>query len=395
MARATVANSPGQLLQLFIEGRVTTRRELGQMTELSRSTVSARVDQLIAAGYLKEGGTATSSGGRPPAMLTVDDQTPTVLAADLGATHGRIAVAEASGRILAEEVIESRIASGPEVVLSTVADRFDALLATSGRTAASVCGIGLGVPGPVDFAAARVVRPPLMPGWHEFPVREHLRRRFAAEVLLDNDANMMALGEQRLARPDVRSLIFVKIGTGIGAGIVVGGEVLRGIDGAEGDIGHVRLRGSTHTCACGATGCLAAAASGAALARDLRANGLDVTTSREVVALVQRGDPVAVSLVREAGLLIGEVLATAVAVINPGVLVIGGDIANTGEHFLRGIHEAVLQRTQPLATRQLQVTVSELGDCAGVSGAVVMVRDRVFSAEAVDARLRAASERAS
>jgi len=389
VARGALANTPGQLLQLFRERRVATRRELAVTTELSRSTVAARVDQLIAAGYLREGGTATSSGGRPPAILTVDDRTPTALVADLGATHGRVAVAEASGRLLAEEVIDSRIASGPEAVLSRVCDRFDALLAETGRAPASVCGIGIGVPGPVDFATARVVRPPIMPSWHNFPVRELLGRRFDGPVLLDNDANLMALGEQRLVNPDAQSVVFVKVGTGIGAGIVIDGEVLRGVDGAEGDIGHVRMHDNADVCACGATGCLAAVASGAAMARELREQGLRAATTRDVVQLVHVGNPVAVSLVRRAGLLLGEVLASAVALINPGVLVIGGDIAEAGEHLLRGVHEALLQRTQPLATRQLRVTTSHLGDRAGVSGAVVMVRDRVFSPEAVDARLAA------
>jgi predicted NBD/HSP70 family sugar kinase len=385
--RAAHPNSPGQLLQLFRQGRVATRRELAETTELSRSTVAARVDQLLGAGYLREGGTASSSGGRPPAILTFDDTTPTVLAADLGATHGRVAVTDASGTVLADEVIESRIASGPEAVLSRVGDCFESLLVKAGRPMDSVCGIGIGVPGPVDFTAARVVRPPIMPGWHDFPVRELVGRRFDPPLFLDNDANLMALGEQQVARPDARSLIFVKVGTGIGAGIVVDGDVLRGVDGAEGDIGHVRIRGSTQVCACGAVGCLAASASGGAMVRQLAGQGLDVEFSRDVVALVRAGNAPTMTAVRDASLLVGEVLATAVALLNPEVLVIGGDIAATGEHFLRGVHESLLRRTQPLATRRLTVTTADLGDRAGVGGAVVMVREQVFSADAIDRRL--------
>ncbi|HEU4948144.1 MAG TPA: ROK family protein [Kribbella sp.] len=387
MGRLPSPNSPGHLLQLFRQGRVSTRREVGEVTELSRPTVTARIDQLIAAGYLREGGTASSSGGRPPAILSFDDETPTVLAADLGATHGRVAVTDASGRILAEDVVESRIDDGPEPALTRVCDHFDQLLEEAGRSTDSICGIGIGVPGPVDFPTARVVRPPIMPGWHDFGVRELVGRRFTAPLLLDNDANMMALGEYDRARPDARSLIFVKVGTGVGSGIVVGGSVVRGVDGAEGDIGHVRVRGITDVCACGATGCLAASASGSAMCRDLRARGIDARSSRDVVTLVRQGNKEAVAVVRAAGLLLGEVLATAVSLLNPQVLVIGGDIANTGEHLLRGIHEALLQRTQPLATRRLVVTTSELGDRVGIAGAAVMVREQVFSAEAVDQRL--------
>jgi predicted NBD/HSP70 family sugar kinase len=388
------SNSAGHLLQFFRDGRAGTRRELGEITELSRSTIAARIDALVNAGYLREGGTASSSGGRRPTLLTFEDRTPTILAADLGISHARVAVTDASGEILAEQVLEFPIASGPTAVLTEVCDQFDALLEKAERNRDSICGIGMSVPGPVDFAAARVMRPPVMPRWHDFPVREEMSRRFPVPLYLDNDANMMALGEHRVVFPDEKSLLFIKVGTGLGAGIVVDGGVLRGVDGGAGDIGHVRISGSGAQCACGATGCLAASASGTAMARMLRDLGFKADTSRDVVALVSAGESAAVSIVRRAGVLVGEVLATAVSLINPRILVIGGDLAETGEHFLRGVHESLLQRTQPLATHRLVVTTSALGDRAGVAGAVAMVRDQVFSPEEVDRRLSAiAAER--
>jgi len=383
------SNSAGHLLQLIRDGRVGTRRELGETTDLSRSTVTARLDALIAAGYLREAGTATSSGGRPPTLLTFDDLTPTVLAADLGVTHGRVAVTNARGEILAEQVLESRIASGPESVLGEVCDRFDTLLDKVGRDPATVCGIGVGVPGPVEFDQARVVRPPVMPGWGDYPVRDFFARRFTAPVFLENDANLMALGEHHANFAGESTLLYLKVGSGLGAGIIAGGEVFRGADGAAGDIGHVRVNGSTAVCACGAVGCLAASASGTAMARELRDQGFAALTSRDVVSFVAQGEPAAVAVVRRSGLLVGEVLATAISLLNPRVLVIGGDLADTGEQFLRGVHESLLQRTQPLATGRLVVSTSTLGDRAGVAGAVVMVRDQVFSPEAVDRRLAA------
>jgi predicted NBD/HSP70 family sugar kinase len=383
------SNSAGHLLQLIRDGRAGTRRELGETTDLSRSTVTARLDALIGAGYLREAGTATSSGGRPPTLLTFDDLTPTVLAADLGVTHGRVAVTNARGEILAEQVLESRIASGPESVLAEVCDRFDTLLGKVGRDPATICGIGVGVPGPVEFDQARVVRPPVMPGWADYPVRDFFGRRFTAPVFLENDANLMALGEHHASFPDESTLLYLKVGSGLGAGIIAGGEVFRGADGAAGDIGHVRVNGSTAICACGAVGCLAASASGTAMARELRDQGFAALTSRDVVSFVTQGEPAAVAVVRRSGLLVGEVLATAISLINPRVLVIGGDLADTGEQFLRGVHESLLQRTQPLATGRLVVSTSTLGDRAGVAGAVVMVRDQVFSPEAVDRRLAA------
>jgi predicted NBD/HSP70 family sugar kinase len=379
-------NSAGHLFQLLRSGSVTTRRQLREVTELSRSTVTLRVDQLIRAGLVREGGTAISSGGRPATILTFDEVSPTILVADIGATHGRVAVTDAGGRVLAEKVMLSRIADGPEPVLTQVCDHFDELLAAAGRTAASICGIGLGLPGPVDFLNAKVVRPPLMPGWHDVSIRDIVRRRFDAPVQVDNDANLMALGEQHTRYPDAASLVFVKIGTGIGAGLVLNGAVLRGAQGAEGHLGHVRLEGSTRPCTCGSTGCLAASASGGAIVGELRAQGLGVSSIAEVRALVAAGDAAATATVTAAGQQLGDVLATVVALLNPDVLVLGGDLGNT-EHLLQSVHERLLQRSQPLATRQLVVASSELGDRAGIAGAVEMVRDQVFNAEAVDARL--------
>ena len=387
-ATQSSANSAGHLLQLIREGRASTRRELGQITDLSRSTVAARLDALVTAGYLRTAGTGTSAGGRPPALLTFDDLTPTVLAADLGVTHGRVAVTNVRGDILAEQVLESRIAAGPESVLTEVCDRFHTLLAKAGRDPETVCGIGIGVPGPVEFDQARVVRPPMMPGWHDYPVRETVARCFPAPLYLDNDANLMALGEHQTNFPDEAELLFVKVGSGIGAAAISRGVLLRGADGAAGDIGHVRMYGSTAACICGAVGCLAASASGTAMARELRDQGFAAFTSRDVISYVAAGEAAAVDVVRRSGLLLGEVLATAISLMNPRVLVLGGDLVGTGEHLLRGVHESLLQRTQPLATGRLMVTPSALGDRAGVVGAVVMVRDQVFSPDEVDRRLR-------
>jgi predicted NBD/HSP70 family sugar kinase len=363
------------------------------VTDLSRSTVTLRVDQLIRAGLVREGGTAISSGGRPATILSFDEVSPTILVADIGATHGRVAVTDAGGRVLAEKVMLSRIVNGPERVLAQVCDYFDELLTLAGRSAASICGIGLGLPGPVDFVEAKVVRPPLMPGWHDVPIRELVGRRFDAPVQVDNDANLMALGEQHSQYPDAASLVFVKVGTGIGAGLVLNGSVLRGAQGAEGHIGHVRLEGSTRPCTCGATGCLAASASGGAIVGELKAKGLGVSSIADVLALVEAGDADATATVTAAGRELGDVLATVVALLNPDVLVLGGDLGTT-EHLLQSVHERLLQRSQPLATRSLVVASSELRDRAGVAGAVEMVRGQVFSADAVDARLSPMAQRA-
>jgi predicted NBD/HSP70 family sugar kinase len=313
-----------------------------------------------------------------------------VLAADLGAAHATLALCDLSGRPLAEEVHEVRLTDGPEPVLQWVEQRWREMLDTAGVVTGRVLGLGVGVPGPVDVATGRVVHhTPVLPGWRDHPLRDLLEQRFGAVCVVDNDANAMALAEHHSEWPDSSPLLFVKVATGIGAGVVVDGRLLRGADGAEGDIGHVRITSADDgpLCVCGARGCLAASASGRALARALREQGEDVPDSRSVVELASTGHAEATRLVREAGLVIGDVLATAVSLLNPRVLALGGDLALVQDHFVGAVCERLYQRTQPQAARGLRVVASALGDRAGVVGAARLALEEVLSAEAVDRAL--------
>ncbi|MFT7840309.1 ROK family protein [Saccharothrix sp. BKS2] len=388
-ARSGFTTSPGEILVLIRSGRVRTRRELRDLTGLSRSTVALRVDRLVSAGYLRVVEQRRGGAGRPTEVLSFDETDKLVLAADLGATHARFALTDAGGRALAERAEDLDAAQDPDVVLKTVVRRFRDLLREAGRDRSEVVGVGVGLPAPVDFRTGRPVRPPILPGWHDVPVARTLADALGCPAFVDNDANLLGLGEVRERYPDVDGLLFVKVGTGIGAGVVLGGRPERGATGQGGDIGHIRLARPVDDarCRCGATGCLAAHASGAALARRLTERGIPAASSRDVVRLVGEGDPDAISLVRDAGRLLGEVLATAVALLNPTVVVIGGDLALTREHLLVGVRESLHERTVPALASSLAVVESRLGDRAGVHGARHLVVDQVFSAEAVDARL--------
>jgi predicted NBD/HSP70 family sugar kinase len=384
----TGLNSTGELLQLFRRGAVATRSELQQATGLARSTVTYKIDALLAAHYLVEDGSIVDGRGRPATRLRVNDEATTVLVADLGMTHGRLAVSTAGGEVLAEKVIESSIDKGPGTVLATVIDELEALLAGSGRERSSLRGVGLGVPGPIDWQTGRVARSLSMPSWDHYPVREHLRKHFEVTAAVDNDANLLGLGEQRRVHPEAHLILFVKVGTGVGSSMIIDGEVLRGSDSVEGDIGHAKITGVDEVCSsCGARGCLAATASGRAMVRDLRRLGLEPKTTRDVVDLVRLGNPDAVRVVTAAGAALGDVLSTAVSLLNPDQVVIGGDIAHAHEHFLLGVRQTLLSRSQPLATAHLRITPSKLGDRAGIAGAAAMVADAVFGSNAVNAVL--------
>ncbi len=380
----------GAILQLVRSGQATTRADLAAMTGLARSTVAQRVDALLARDLLVSRGDSQSTGGRPATMLAFNHRAGVVLSGDLGATHSRVAVTDLGGAVLAQTRHEIAIAEGPEVVLAWLEAAFDALLDEIGRGPDAVRGVGVGLPGPVEFATGRPVNPPIMPGWDRYPVGERLAARYGVPALVDNDVNIMAVGEHWSTWRDEAFLLFVKMGTGIGSGIVAGGHVHRGADGAAGDIGHIHVPDHDDiVCRCGNRGCLEAFAGGGAMAARLREAGLDTHTSLDVVDRVRAGDPVATQLIREAGRTVGGVLATCVNMLNPAVIVIGGDLARADEPLLAGVREVVYRRSLPLATGRLRIVTSRLDDEAGVVGAAVMVIESVLAPDAVDAALTA------
>ena len=374
----------GTVLRLIRDTDGMTRSDLARITGLARSTVAQRVDALLAHELLYEGAAAASTGGRPPTLLTFNHRAGVVLVADLGATHSRLAASDLAGVPLAEEAFDMDIAEGPDRVLQMVHEHFAALLAELDSSAGDVRGIGIGVPGPVAFHSGQPVKPPIMPGWNGFSIPDWFSGRYDAPVLVDNDVNIMALGEHWANWRDTDHLMFIKVGTGIGCGIVAGGSIHRGAQGAAGDIGHIRLAGHEEMlCRCGNVGCLEAFAGGDALARRLTEAGVDAANSRDVVRLVRADDAIAVRMVREAGRSLGEVLAGCVNFFNPGVIVIGGDVGQAQE-LLAGVREVTIQRSLPLATGELSIVPSRLGDRAGVVGAAIMVIEHVLAPDVVD-----------
>ena len=386
----TIASgTPGHLLRLIRSGQATTRAELAATTGLARSTIAQRIESLAAKGLIREIGEAPSTGGRPPVVLGFNENAGLALVADLGATHSRIAVADLAGEILVETTADIEIASGPVAVLTWVDETFDQLLGQVGRPSSDVVGIGIGVPGPVEFAEGRPVNPPIMPGWDGYDVRGHFVDRFDVPVLVDNDVNIMALGERWVMDQPVEDFLFVKVGTGIGSGLILDGQLRRGAQGAAGDIGHIPVAGTDAVCRCGNVGCVEASAGGGALARQLAAKGKDTTNGRDVMALARSGDREAGQAVREAGRLLGRVLAATVNLLNPAMIMIGGDVAAAGDQLLAGVREVVYQRSTALATNDLTITSSAMGDRAGVIGAAAMVIEHILDPASIDAVLTA------
>jgi len=380
------------LAQLRDEGPLS-KAQLADRLQVSRTTIGAEVGRLGELGLAIDAGPAASRGGR---RSTLVDLSPDIRFAgiSIGATGLSVGVTDGRLTTLAIAHRQCDIKQGPEAVLKLALEVVREVMAEAGVTRLS--GAGVGVPGPVDFHRGVSVSPPIMPGWDGFPVRDAVARELGCPVVLDNDVNVLAVGEQHagVAR-NARDFLFVKIGTGIGCGIVVDGELYRGVDGCAGDIGHIRVDDFGPTCACGNTGCLEAFAGGAALARDAtaaarsgRSEALAVLlaergelTAADIGVAVGQGDPVAVQLIRDSGRRVGQVLASLVSFFNPGLIVIGGGVTALGHSLLAEIRGVTYRRSLPLATGSLPIVLSELGGGGGVIGTARLISEAVYSSD--------------
>ena len=380
---------PGEILELIRHGRATTRGDVLEMTGLSRMTVAQRLDALLAAGLIVEGETGEATGGRRRRSLAFNTARSWVVSAAVDTTHTRIAVTDLGGTVLGDTEIDVPVEAGPSVVLDQIATAMDALLGKHDIAAADVGGVGLSLPGPVDPDSGRPSQPPILPGWDAYPVAEHLQGTLpGVRVLTANDADAAAMGEYAAGHDGCRSLILVKVSTGIGTGIVIDGRLYTGADGGAGDIGHVRISPrSDALCQCGMQGCLAAVASGRAVAAELSALGHAAGAGHDVRELLRAGNADASRLTQEAGRRIGEVMSTVVCLLNPEVVLIGGALASSP--LLAGIRETLYRSALPRATRHMTLQLGALGEDAAVVGLTRLVVDHEFSPEAVNLRLRA------
>ncbi|MBP2704126.1 ROK family transcriptional regulator [Microbispora sp. RL4-1S] len=379
MSRLTTT---GEVLQLIRSGEAVTRGDIGRVTGLSRPAVAHRVAELLHRGLIMEDAEGPSTGGRPPMRLRFDPTGGVVPVASLGARRTQIAVCDLSGRVIHRTDVDIDVEEGPAVVLPLVMDIWEKLLDGQGP----VVGIGLGVPATVEFAAGRTESARVMASWTGVVIPPIIAERFPVPVLVDNDVNVIAMGEHRIAyQSELDDLLFVKVSTRIGAGVISGGGILRGALGAAGEIGHIPVRdGGGVLCRCGNLDCVDSVASGTAILRDLRAKGRDVSSLADVTALVRAGDAETMAVVRQAGRWLGEVISGAVNLLNPAVVVLGGDVAEMFQPLVSGVREVIYRRSTQLATRSLRIERSRLGAGAGLTGCALMVLDKVLSPEAVD-----------
>lgn len=384
------------VLNLVRTGNGSTRSEIARRSSLGRTIVAERVGQLLGLGLLETSGFSPSTGGRASARLRFRAERGAVLVAMFGASSLSAGIADLSGALLVWTEQAFDVAAGPETSLTELERVFRRLMVTESIALADLWGVGISLPGPVEFATGRPSAPPIMPGWDGYPVRERLEKRFGVTTWVDNDVNALTLGELRagLGKGE-RDMVYVKIGTGIGAGLVSGGSLHRGANGCAGDIGHTAaVEDGSAVCRCGKRGCLEALAGGAAIARDGRTLAQEgkstllgeilastgAVTAKDVATAASAGDSAALSVLTNAGRLIGETLATLVSFFNPTLVVLGGGVAGAGDNLLATVRETVYRRSLPLATRDLRIALTTLRNQAGLIGGAFMVIDDLFSA---------------
>ncbi|WP_051839516.1 ROK family transcriptional regulator [Streptomyces sp. NRRL F-5126] len=356
-----------RVLELIASGQAVTRTELAGRLGVAPSTISITVSQLVERGLVAEHGTRASGGGRPRKVLRLGGTDEFALAADVGGRHARVGVVQPGGRLTDVSTVPLAIADGPEAALTRLADTLEALAEQHGGR--RLRGVGVSLPGPVDASSGVVTLPSRMPGWNKFPVGPWLTERFGVPAAVDNDANCMAVGEYATHPDRHRQTIMVKIGSAIGAGIIVDGRLHRGATGAAGDITHVRIDAAGDIpCSCGNSGCLETVASGAALVRILQERGAGIGSIEDVVRLASDADPTATSAVRRAGRYLGQVLAANVNFFNPDAVYLGG-ILSTLEPLVAAVRSQLYEACHPLVTEHLTIQRASRGVDAGLFGA--------------------------
>lgn len=369
-----------------------SRDALSSQLAFSKTRANAVVAGLIEQGWLDEIGQRPSSGGRRAETLQLHRGLGVLLCVDLGATSVEVAVLAPDLQVLARHAEPIDVRDGPAFVLSRMRTLMRELLARGGIKPKQVIAIGVGVPGPVNFASGQLVEPPLMPQWDSYSIRDDLRADFAAPVWVDNDVNLMALGELWACQRARPNFLVIKVGTGIGCGVVCHGEVYRGANGSAGDVGHICVDPDGPRCHCGNLGCVEAMAAGPAITRAAteaaqtgrsamlaeRLNATGQLTPEDVGDASRAGDAAANAIVQASGTLIGQMLASVVNFFNPSHVFVSGGVTRIGPLFLASLRQSVYQRSLALSTRHLEISYSPLGDRSGLIGAGVLAMQEML-----------------
>lgn len=374
---AELSKTQKDLISCFRGSQSLTRSELQSRSGYSRVTVSQGIQELLNKKILLEVDGTHSLGGRKASSLTLNSNGGFIGILYFSATSVSLAVADIHSEIRISETSTSYISDGPSEILSKSIQRLVEMLNKYPKT--KRLGIVIGVPGPVSHALGKVVNPPIMRGWDQINFQKEFAMHTDLPIYLENDTNLLALAEHRIFYPEVKNLILIKIATGIGGGLIINGDLLRGATGSAGDIGHVQLdalRGLQ--CRCGHTDCVESFASGWALTEKIISMGYKVKDTSDISDLCRNGDPQILQIVKEASSYIGHAVADAVSLLNPSKVVVVGRLVEATDIVLATIKEVVYQRAGALATKNLEIVQSKLGDEMALVGSALLGLDQFF-----------------
>jgi len=382
----------GQVLAALRCSSGLSRAAVAAATGLSRGTVAAAAGALLANGLVEETAPRPTGGlGRPAVLLRLSRQAGLAAGLDVGKRHVRVAVSDLGQDVLGERLVEVAPDLPAGDALDLAVGLLDEVLAEAGAPRAALLGAGLAVPGPLHTRTGVLGSATILPGWVGVRPVQEVQRRLAVPVRADNDANLGALAEWTWgAGRGCDDLAYLKLATGIGCGLVVGGRPCRGTGGTAGEIGHLVVVPDGPVCRCGNRGCLETVA-GTEAVRDLLRPALGDLPVAHVVDRALAGDAASRRVLGDTGALVGQAVASLVNLLNPALLVVGGPLAAAGDVLLGPLGQAVRRSAIPSAAEDLQVVPSALGDRAEVLGALALALRELPLRRTVPAVAEAAS----
>lgn len=353
-----------------------TRAELSRSAEVSRSTVSAIVAELIEEGLVEESGEMVGRGqaGRPGSLVSLNPSAGVAVGIDIDHQHLRVMAADLSHTVLGEATRPLSLNHDAKEAMSLAVELVDEILAGTRVDRARVLGVGLSLAGPIEAIHGTVRPSSISPSWIGRDAAREMREEIDLPVVVDNDANLGALAELMWGSArGVSDAVYLNVGTGIGAGLIIGGVVYRGAIGTAGEIGHATAREGGTICRCGNRGCLERYAGGTALLHELAASFGDELTLDELIERVRAGETASRRVVADAGSLIGIHVATICNLLNPSHVIVGGPLSATGDVLLEPIRRSIARSALPIAAETVAVVPGDLGERATALGAVALV----------------------
>lgn len=382
------------ILQLVRERGPISRAEIAKVTKLNPATVSNNIVNLMELGIVREIGIGSSSGGRKPMMIQLNQDAYYVIGVDMGTTDVSTGITDLEGRILWRATLPFGNRTNPEEVLQVIKESIHRVLEVSGVQHDKLLGIGMGIHGLVDSDKGLSLFAPAFQ-WENVPIAEPFSEEFSLPAVIDNDVRAMALGEKWYGKAEgVSNFVFLNIGTGIGSGICIGGELIKGAHFGAGEIGHIHVAEGNERCFCGKTGCLSTLVSATAIERRVRAalsggeasmipglvDGDESAITGEIIfQAALKGDALALRILDETGRHIGSAVSMVVNLLNPEMVLIGGGVANSGDFIFTGMKEVIQSQSMKNNIENIYIGPAGLGDDCGIVGAATLILSKIFS----------------